>query len=114
MVLQSKVTSDFPHDSYNSELEVELINKHAKKRSHKRIVKKGTSLCLPEDFLTDHRLVRVVRRTKITPIELSTTASVFIEIVGGNKYPVNLSYSYIAKQYNSIAKKNFSTLRRQN
>ena len=98
MVLQGQETSDIPHDDDSCNLELESINEHPKKRSHKRIVKKGTSLLLPKDFLTDDRPVRAVRRTKVTPAELSTIASVLIEIGGGIKDSVNLSYSYIAKQ----------------
>ena len=83
-------------------MEVESINKHPKKRSHKRIGKKVKSLLLSEDYFTDDRLVRAFRRANITPTELSAIASGLIEICGGNKDSFNLICSYIAKQYNNL------------
>ena len=54
------------------------------------------------------QLARAVRRTKLTPAELFTTAFVVIENCGRNKDSFNLSLSYITKRYNSITKKNFT------
>ena len=82
------------------------INKELpKKRSHKCVVKKGKSLF--EDSLTDDRLVRGVRRTKITPADLSTSASVLINIGCRSRASVNLSYAYIARHYHNITIKKF-------
>ena len=43
----------------------ESIKELPKKQSHKRFIKNGTSLFLPEDFLADHRLVRADKELKL-------------------------------------------------
>ena len=57
-------------------------------------------------------LIRAVRRSRITPAELSTISSVLIEIGGGNKDSVNLSCLYTGKHYNEIVLKNSSTIKK--
>ena len=80
--------------SFSSDLEVEPVNEPIK-RSHKRVVKTGVELFLPADFILHEKLVAAVRRTNISPANLSTILNVLIEIGGGNIDYVNTSYSYI-------------------
>ena len=107
-MVQGQETSDIPHDddSCNSELEVESIKSFLRNDHTSVLSKKGKSLF--EDFLTHDRLVRAIRRTKITPADLST--SVLINIGCRSRASVNLSYAYIARHYHNITIKNSSTI----
>ena len=63
------------------------------KRSHKRVVKTGTTLELTPDFLQSPVLQQRAQRCGITPTALAATMEALIESQGGDTSTVNLSYS---------------------
>ena len=105
------MTHKFGSGTRNSDLEVEPVNE-PKKRAHKRVVKTGVELFLPADFILHEKLVAAVRRTNISPANLSTIVNLLIEIGGGNTDYVNTSYSYIQKHYTNITKEVSSTIKK--
>ena len=111
-VLQIQHTSDIPLDgSFSPDLEGEPVSE-PNKRSHKRVIKTGVELFLPADFILHEKLVAAVRRTNISPANLSTIVNVLIEIGGWNIDYVNTSYSYIQKHYTNITKDVSSTIKK--
>ena len=82
------------------------------KRSHKRVVKTGVEVFLSADFISHEKLVAAVRRTNISPSNLSTIVNVLIENSSGNIDYVNASYLYIQKHYVNITKNFFSLSRK--
>ena len=75
------MTHKFGSGARNSDFEVEPVNQ-PNKRSHKRVVKTDVELFLPADFILHEKLVAAVRRTSISPANLSTIVNVLIEICG--------------------------------
>ena len=53
-----------------------------------------------------------LKKTNISPANLSTIVNVLIEIGGGNIDYVNTSYSYIQKHYTNITKEVSSTIKK--
>ena len=70
-------------------------NTNVSNRSHHRIHKTGTTLTLPFDFVQDECFVTVARRTGTSSSHLQLLLSTIIEIGGGDKDKVNISYSHI-------------------
>ena len=69
-------------------------------RSHRRLKKTGTTLTLPFNFVQDERFVTAVRRTGTSSSHLQLLLSTLIEIGGGDKESVNISYSHIHRSIN--------------
>ena len=63
------------------------------KRSHKRIVKTGTTIFIPHDILRSPHVVSTSIRNKITPTAMSSTMTSIIAACGGETNVVNLHWS---------------------
>ena len=79
------------------------------KRSHKRVVKTGTSIFVAHDILKSPQVVFSSTRNKIAPTAKSATLTTIIAACGGNTDSVNLhwstAYRYKVEASNSIAQK---------
>ena len=74
------MTHKFGSGTRNSDLEVEPVNE-PNKHSHKGVVKTVVELFLPANFILHEKLVAAVRRTNISPTNLSIIVNVLIEIM---------------------------------
>jgi hypothetical protein len=79
------------------------------KKSHKRIVKTGTTITLPHDFMKSPSVVSALVRNKVTPTAAGAIFNALIEDNCGDTNAVNLSYTqiyrYRTQSNNSIANK---------
>ena len=79
------------------------------KRSHKRVVKTGTTVFIPHDILKSPQVVSAATRNKITPTALSAAITTVIDACGGNTSAVNLhwstAYRYKVEACSSIARR---------
>ena len=84
--IEEKEDSDFDNT-------IEETSINFPERSHKRVVKTGTTLFVPPDFLKLPGIVSAAVRNKVTPTSLTSMMRAFIEECGGDVNSVNLSYS---------------------
>ena len=62
------------------------------RRSHKRIVKKGTDIFVPYDILDSKVLASIFLRNGVKPTAISEIVEGFISACGGDVSSVNVSY----------------------
>ena len=62
-------------------------------KSHKRVVKTGTSIVIPHDVMKSPLFVATTIRNKITPTALSATLHSFIKSCSGDSAKVNINPS---------------------
>ena len=74
-------------------------------RTHKRVVKTGTTNFLKPDFLDCPLIQSVAIRNKINPTSLSNIMRALIESCNGDASAVNTSYSQTAKYMQESSKK---------
>ena len=64
------------------------------RRSHKRIVKKGTEIFVPYDILDSKVLASIFLRNGVKTTAISEIVEGFISACGGDVSPVNVSYVF--------------------
>ena len=82
-------------DTSEQESEVENTMRSSSLRSHKRVVKKGTTIIIPHDVLINPALVSCNTRIKRSSTATASTLETLISVCGGNPNAINLHHSTV-------------------
>ena len=80
-------------ESSTQESEAEEPTTSTLKRSHKRVVKKGTTIFIPHDVLKHPSLVSFNARNKLSTTAISNTIETLMSVCDGDPSAVSLHYS---------------------
>ena len=90
LVMNQSVSSS---DSSEQESEGENTMRSSSQRSHKRVVKKGTTIFIPHDVLMNPALVSYNTRNKLSSTATASTLQTLISVCGGDPKAINLHHS---------------------